>query len=349
MVDLKNKHVIDDITFFTQKRFCEIESLLRSLEKDELFQKIDLTKDGVDEALKELFDGEDPPIYSRLIKKYERLIELKRDEYVVNSEINFPDGKFKPHIDLYLKEIEIRRKINLDFILDLYRKLKSPEFNGAVVQQRKYDHTKKTRNEKHIKDLFNYQSKLLVVRLELRYKEDYFIPDYKYDVKNNGEYNEYLRRQSEKVKDDAKSLIKLLKIIFKDDLTGYMWKLRYSPQKQFYYQVMIFLDGNEHSEDVAIAKQICVLWKDTIAQGYGECTNFNAYKKQHHNLGLGMKYRDEADSVIQQAKIFIEHDLFVSSMLSGKKQRTFSKGHVPNKTRSGRPSIASKYLGNYSS
>ena len=100
---------------------------------------------------------------------------------------------------------------------------------------------------------------------------------------------------------------------------------------------MIFLDGDKHTKDVAIAKKICGLWKDTITQGNGECTNFNAYKKQHHNLGLGMKYKDERGSVIQEAKILIEHDYFVNSMLSGKTQRTFSKGHIPNKTRSGRP------------
>jgi hypothetical protein len=110
---------------------------------------------------------------------------------------------------------------------------------------------------------------------------------------------------------------------------------------------MIFLNGDKHTQDVAIAKKICGLWKDTITQGNGECTNFNAYKKQHHNLGLGMKYKDERDSVIQEAKILIEHDYFVNSMLSGKTQRTFSKGHIPNKTRSGRPRKMQKIIDTY--
>lgn len=344
MTDSENIGVIDDITFYTEKRFTEIERLLKALGKDELFQKIDLTKDWVQEELEELWGEEDPPIYSRIIKKYERLTELKMDSYVYNAESNFPNGKFSLYVALYLKEIKKRRVVQLDLIFDLYKKLKSPEFNELIIQQRKYDHTKKTRNERHIKDLFEYKPKLLVIRLALRYKEDYLIPDFKYNVQNNGEYNIYLRKQSNVVRKNLKTLIDLLKIIYSDDLIGYMWKLRYSPQKQFYYQLMIFLDSDKYTQDVSIAKKICELWKGTVTQGNGECTNFNAYKKQHNNLGLGIKYKEEVDSVIQEAKIFIQHDYFINSMLSGKKQRTFSKGHIPNKTKSGRPNRLSQYL-----
>jgi hypothetical protein len=349
MTDLENLDVIDDITFYTGKYFKEIEGLLKKLEKDEFLQKTDLTKDLAHEALSELFDEEDPPVYARLVKKYGRLSDLRRDKYVLNVEANFPDGKFKPYIELYLKVSENHRLKSpiLDFIINLYKELKSPEFKEIVIQQRKYDHTKKTRNEKHIKDLFNYQRKLLVIRIALRYKEGYLLPEYKCDVRNNGKYNQYLRQKAEEVKDDLKSLINLLKILYKNDLTGYMWKLRYDPQNQFYYQLMIFLDGDKHTKDVTIAKKICGLWKDTVTRGNGKCTNFNAYKKQHTNLGLGIRYRDERELVIEEAKVFLEHDYFVSSMLSGKQQRTFSKSHIPGETRSGRPSKFQKIIDTY--
>ena len=349
MVDDINLDLIDDITLYTGKYFNEIERLLIKLEKEEIFQKLDLTKDWVQNLTDEMFDEEDAPIYERLIKKYERLIELEKNEYVLNAKANFPDGKFKPYIELYLKVSEDQSSCSLhfDFIIDLYKELKSAEFKEKVVQQRKYDHTKKTRNEKHIKDLFDYQSKLVVIRIALRYKEGHFLPEHKYDVQNNGKYNRYLKQKAEQVKDDLKSLIGILKVSYKDDLTGYMWKLRYDPQKQFYYQLMIFLNADKYTKDVAIAKQICGLWKDNVTQGNGECTNFNAYKKLHINLGLGLRYRDERELVIQEAKIFIEHDYFVSSMLSGKNQRTFSKSHIPNKTRSGRPSKFKNLLDTY--
>lgn len=349
MIDNENVGVIDDITLYTEKYFKQIEGLLKKLEKDDFLRETDLTKDLAHEALSELFGEEDPPVYARLIKKYERLCDLRSDPYVLNAKANFPDGKFKPYIELYLKVSENHslRFENLNFIIKLYEALNSPEFKDIVIQQRKYDHTKKTRNEKHINDLFNYQPKLLVIRIALRYKEGYLLPEHKYNVRNNGKYNEYLRQKAENVKDDLKVLINLLKIIYKNDLTGYMWKLRYDPQKQFYYQLMIFLDGDKHTKDIAIAKKICGLWKDTVTLGNGECTNFNAYKKQHTNLGLGLRYSYERELVIQEAKIFIEHDYFVNSMLSGKKQRTFSKSHIPNKTRSGRPRKLEEIIDTY--
>lgn len=346
MIDLENVDVRDDITEYTGKYFKEIERLLRELEKDEIFQKIDLTKDLAHELLSELFGEEAPPVYARLIKKYERLIKLRRNSYVLNAKAYFPDGKFKPYVDLYLKVSEDHdlKFPELEFIIILYKELKSLEFKKILIQQRKYDNTKKTRNEKHIKDLFKYQPKLLVIRLALRYKNGYLNLRSK---RNSVEYNEYLKRESKKVKDDLNSLINFLKIIYKNDLTGYMWKLRYDPYKQFHYQLMIFLDGAKYTNDVDLAKEICGLWKDTVTVGNGECTNFNAYKKQHTNLSLGIKSRDERELVIQEAKIFIEHDYFVSSMLSGKKQRTFSKGHIPDKTRSGRPKKTKETLGTY--
>lgn len=351
MEDKENPKVIDDITEYTEKYFKEIEGLLKKLEKDEIFKEIDLTKDLAHEALSELFDEEDPPVYARLIKKYERLIELRKDKYVLNAKENFPDGKFKPYVELYLNVSESHSlsslslsSLSLSFIIDLYEELKSPEFRQIIIQQKKYDHTKKTRNEKHIKGLFKYKPKLLVIRIALRYKEGYIPPEGKYDANNHGRYNKYLRRKSKEVKEDLDSLIKLLKIIYKNDLVGYMWKLRYDSYKQFYYQLMIFLDGDKCSKDIAIAKDICGLWRDIVTQGNGECTNFNAYKKPHTNLGLGLRYADERELVIQDAKIFIEHDYFVSSMLSGKQQRTFSKSHIPGETRSGRPSKFQKII-----
>ncbi len=339
MVDEENKKVLDDITEYTEKYFKEIERLLIQLEKDDIFHKTDLTKEWVNDLLDELFNGEDPPIYARLIKKYERLIELRRDHYVLNAKTNFPDGKFKPYVELYLKVLEQQgiSSLGLDFIIQLYKELKSLDFKEIMIQQKKYDHTKKTRNEKYIKDLFNYKPKLLVIRIALRYKEGYLRPESKYDANNRGKYNEYLRRKSKEVKEDLDSLIKSLKIIYKNDFVGYMWKLRYDCYKQFYYQLMIFLDGDKYSKDIAIANNICGLWRDIVTKGNGECTNFNAYKKPHTNLGLGLRYEDESELVIQDANIFIEHDYFVSSMLSGKTQRTFSKSHIPGKTKSGRP------------
>ena len=79
MEDSENIDVIDDITYYTEKFFKEIETLLKKLEKDEIFLKVDLTDEAVHDELEDLFNEEDPPIYSRLLKKYIRLNELSSD------------------------------------------------------------------------------------------------------------------------------------------------------------------------------------------------------------------------------------------------------------------------------
>ena len=121
MEEKENPKLIDDITEYTEKYFKEIEGLLKKLEKDEIFKEIDLTKDLAHEALSELFDEEDPPVYARLIKKYERLIELRKDKYVLNAKENFPDGKFKPYVELYLNVSESHSlsSLSLSFIINL--------------------------------------------------------------------------------------------------------------------------------------------------------------------------------------------------------------------------------------
>jgi 2,3-bisphosphoglycerate-independent phosphoglycerate mutase len=47
MEDSENIDVIDDITYYTEKFFKEIETLLKKLEKDEIFLKVDLTDEAV--------------------------------------------------------------------------------------------------------------------------------------------------------------------------------------------------------------------------------------------------------------------------------------------------------------
>ena len=85
MIDKEN---IDDITEYTGKYFKEIERLLRELEKDAVLQKTDLTKDWVNDLIKETFNEEYPPIYARLIKKYEGLLSFVRTNmYLMQKEI----------------------------------------------------------------------------------------------------------------------------------------------------------------------------------------------------------------------------------------------------------------------
>ncbi len=176
--------VIDDITVCTKRGFEQIEKVLIKLSKDDDLANLDLTKDPVEEESKAVFEGNTSTIYKRIEKNYQKIIDLKKDKYVFDALINFPYGQFNPYVELFLSMMVIKKyEIPIDFIIGLYKELKSDDFKKKLIQQRKYDSGKRKENEKYIKGLFNYCNSLLVVRMDLNYKNDYLKAEFEKGVK----------------------------------------------------------------------------------------------------------------------------------------------------------------------
>lgn len=329
--------IIDDITVCTKRGFEQIEKVLIKLSKDDDLANLDLTKDPVEEESKAVFEGNTSTIYKRIEKNYQKIIDLKKDRYVFDALINFPYGQFNPYVELFLSMMVIKEyEIPIDFIIGLYKELNSVDFKEKLIQQRKYDGGKRKKNEKYIKGLFNHCSSLLVIRMDLNYKNDYLKSEFEKGVKHEGfkEYNEYLRAKSKVVKRDIKELIYILKNGYKDNLIGYMLKLKYSPQKQFYLKLILFFNGRAYDDgdDNTIANKVGTLWKEEITKGEGTYYNYNAYKESRFIYGIGLKHRkDEKEvmAVIKEAMELIKPDYFVRSMLFNRKQKTFQRGQIP--------------------
>jgi hypothetical protein len=340
--------VIDNITQETKIKFKEIERVLIKLSKDDDLENLKpLDKAQIKESqekeenpLEDIFGKDDkppiPPIYGRIKKKYQKIIDLKRDWFICNALINFPYGKHRPHVELFLSVIDENiYKCDENLIIGLYKELKSVSFKKKYIQQGKYDSGKRKGNEKYINGLFNYRSSLLVIQMDLSYKYDYLKVEFGKGVKDSytfSEYNKYLRNKSKVVKDDIKCLIKILKNGYEDDLVGYMLKLKYSPQKQFYLKLILFFDGRvyDNEDENKIAKKVGDLWREEITKGEGNYFNHNAYRESRFIHGIGLKHKDEQNVVIKAAMELIKPDYFVRSMLFDKKQKTFQRGQVPN-------------------
>lgn len=329
--------VIDDITVCTKRGFEQIEKVLIKLSKDDDLANLDLTKDPVEEESKAVFEGNTSTIYKRIEKNYQKIIDLKKDKYVFDALINFPYGQFNPYVELFLSMMVIKKyEIPIDFIIGLYKELKSDDFKKKLIQQRKYDSGKRKENEKYIKGLFNYCNSLLVVRMDLNYKNDYLKAEFEKGVKYKGfkKYNEYLKNKSKVIKGDIKELVYILKNGYKNNLVAYMIKLKYSPQKQFYLKLILFFDGLAYDDgnDNTIANKVGALWKEEITKGEGTYYNYNAYKESRFIYGIGLKHgKDEKEvmAVIKEAMELIKPDYFVRSMLFDENQKTFQKGQIP--------------------
>lgn len=335
-----NKLRRDDVHYSTYKQLTLIEECLKELksESEELLI--------------------DPSGYSFILKKYQKLIWYRKDQYINDLEENFPDSKFSPYVNLYLQTKEKYRKFDdMDFLKYLKKGLLSDFFKKEVVQQRKYASEYKRSVQDYIDGLFDYRSRLLVIRIDLSYRKGLLATPHnenglfkKITNKNKSDMNKpfvkpvqklkFLKDWSLEVQKHRDMLIKQLKKQYSKSFVGYMWKLEYTEIKSFHYHMMFFLDGIKHREDITIAQNIGELWVDKITQGNGLYWNCNAHKNQYRNLGVGMINHHEAvlrDNMLNTAFYLVKKDYLIHSVMFNSKNRAFGKGQIPNKSKSGRP------------
>lgn len=269
----------------------------------------------------------------------------RSDQYINELEDNFPDSKFSPYVNLYLRTKEEYRKLgDIVFIIGLKKGLFSDSFKKEITQQGKYASEYKRSVQHYINGLFDYRSRLLVIRIDLSYRKGLF-RKIRTNISNKPlskqEHKlEALKAWSLEVQEHRKMLLKSLKKHYSKALIGYMWKLEYTEIKSFHYHMMFFLDGSEHREDITIAQNIGELWVNGITQGDGLYWNCNANKDQYRNLGVGMISHHEAvlrDNVIKTALYLVKKDYLIRSVMFNSKNRAFGKGQIPDKSKSGRP------------
>lgn len=324
-----NKLRIDDINYSTYDQLSWIDKYLKELKNEN------------EQLLK------DPSGYRFILKKYKIFLSYRKDQYINDLEENFPDSKFSPYVNLYLKiKDEYRKLEDIDFLIALKTGLDSDTFKKEIAQQRKYASEYKKEVQNYINGLFEYRSRLLVIRIDLSYRKNKTfyrklitnipnIPLSKQKHKLNA-----LKEWSLEVREHRNTLIKQLKKQYSESFIGYMWKLEYTEIKSFHYHMMFFLDGSKHREDITIAQNIGELWVNEITQENGLYWNCNAYKNKYRKLGVGMISNDDAvlrENVLDTALYLVKKDYLIRSVMFNSKNRAFGKGQIPEKSKSGRP------------
>lgn len=333
-----NKLIIDDVNYSTYNLLISIEEYLKDLRNE-------------DEQL--LVDSNGRAF---ILKRYKFFLLHREDLYINELEENFPDSKFSPYVNLYLKIKEECRKLSdIDFLIALKKGLDSDTFKKEIAQQRKYasEYKKEVRN--YINGLFEYRSRLLVIRIDLSYRKGLLVtPHNEYGFFKRLTIRrhmnkpfvrpvqklKFLKDWSLEVQKHRDMLIKQLKKKYSKGFIGYMWKLEYTEIKSFHYHMMFFLDGSEHREDITIAQNIGELWVNEITKGDGLYWNCNAYKDKYRNLGVGMISHHEntlKENMISTAFYLVKKDYLIRSVMFNAKNRAFGKGQIPEKSKSGRP------------
>jgi hypothetical protein len=206
----------------------------------------------------------------------------------------------------------------------------SYEFNPSVYESRTlHDLIHRARRNqreltKLINRLFEHHSRLLVVRIDLRYRKDAadVIP------------LEMVQMHRDKLLLDRRNHPEVF-----DGLVGYAWGFERGAQEGgYHFHLLAIFDGARRREDIRIGMAIRDLWSD-ITEGYGQCyiSNFDKEKMESKGkLGIGMIHRDNARlriNLIENVGGYLTKKSSTFDIQSGSTEsgefRTFGKSWMP--------------------
>ncbi|MFL1559263.1 inovirus-type Gp2 protein [Pseudomonas sp. O11] len=180
-----------------------------------------------------------------------------------------------------------------------------------------------------IESLFDRYSRLLVIRLDLGYRNEYCTP------------TGLLGVSYEESKKHREDLLKYFRTKMSPSIVGYAWKLEYGLAKTYHYHFLLFFDGATSRQDIVIAQAVGEYWSSCVTGGkgiYHNCNNNKADYKARGILGIGMVSHDDLDlrnGLKTAAAYLTKVDVFVRMMISGG-GRCFGKSGRPKVKKSGR-------------
>jgi len=182
---------------------------------------------------------------------------------------------------------------------DLYNQLierirqdtRTTEFQKKLYREKE----RYTRNLKHYTAYTDHlfdavRSRLIVVRLDLKYRDDLPQPT-----------------SLEQAQADIQHLLENRrgnKRLF-NDLEGYIWKLEYGYHGMYHFHVILFFNNDHYLNDSHLGERIGRYWVETVTQGRGSYFNCNrpSYKARFESskrLGIG---RIEAGDLEKRNKL----------------------------------------------
>ena len=259
---------------------------------------IDFTSDSDNLESNRTYLNPEHPFYS-LIEAYD---DFNEDYFNKTMGI-----RLSPYVQLLLMSdrlIHIREQVELDShraqltinalaLEDIYWLINALRMNSQTPAFRReisnYHHdTGYTDNlrkySRYIEDLFDRYRRVLVIRLDLGYKEHL--------TDNHCSYEDF--------RADMDYFIKLIPSnpVFKE-LIGYIWKLEYGNDKGYHAHLLLCYDGAKRKSDYYIAKQIGELWQQQITLGRGVYFNCNTkeQKANYKQCYLCMVSRSETHKI----------------------------------------------------
>lgn len=210
----------------------------------------------------------------------------------------------------------------------------------------------------YVSDLFERYSRLLVVRLDLGYRQGLslnpLMAQYQVAVSTRPEYGaasphdqsvlRYPHVTVDQIQHHREALLGFIRHTFADDFCGYAWKLEYGARKGYHIHMVLFFNGANLCKDVAIGAHIGNYWNKFITTGRGNYYNCNAKQNNYRHPCVGSQSWNCPDmrrGMEYLCAYLMKPDLYARLEL-GEGQRTFGRGVSPlrgwvDQPRRGRP------------
>lgn len=236
--------------------------------------------------------------------------------------------------------------------------LRSPHTARAVDNHRRGYRSNLASLNGYVSDLFKRYGRLLVVRLDLGYRQlvslNPLMAQYQVVVSTQPEYgfsspNEQFTPLDpsvtiDQIQQHRETLLGFIHNTFGDNFCGYAWKLEYGARKGYHFHMVLFFNGANLCKDVAIGALIGNHWNDVITAGQGNYYNCNANKHRYWHPCIGIQSWNNPgmeQGMGYLCAYLMKPDLYARLEL-GAGQRTFNRGGPPLKgwddqPRRGRP------------
>lgn len=262
---------------------------------------------------------------------------------------HFPDHRLNPLVELLISSVIDRQLDGVDLQPKMLLEYPATQIvdtlNGCVSTIREHGKSRKFKSAldrfsrsarknhqgllAYINALCDKYARLLVLRIDLGYREGMFFP--------NGA--DGVQVMYPDVRSHRQKLMRHLNSPG-HCMVGFALKLEYGLKKGFHYHLLLFLDGSKVREDVTIAKLIGEYWNKEITGGRGLHFNCNALKSGYKCCGIGMLHYSDAIMMegLRKAAFYMTKTDYLIQFMAHGKDRIFWKGTMPkSKSARGRP------------
>lgn len=218
---------------------------------------------------------------------------------------------------------ELARDIN-NALYAFLREFKSKAHRKRLKNLERVENRNQLSIVTYVNSLFDQHAKLLVIRLDIGYHEDYY-DQLTLDLVMD-DRNFYLRR----VQNNYPALV------------GYIWKLEYGVDRRFHTHITFIFNGAIHQRDISLSRAIGGLWED-ITDNNGIYYNCQVRREEYQRWGtdgIGMvHYSDTVKRIhlINALSYLTKLDTQILAILPAGR-RTFGRMERPSRQpRLGRP------------